>query len=440
MKEAVKIVRFDIENVKRVKAVHVTPNPTGLTTIGGNNKQGKSSVLDGIMGALLGDRYKPTAAVRDGAEAGEIKVELSNGMTVERKYTGKNSYLKVIAADGMTGGQGTLNDLLAELALNLGGFMRATPKEKARTLMQALGIDTKPYDDKIEELYQLRTIKGRERDSAKGFFENLPRHDSCGVELVDITDIANSLQSAMDTNSKITEQRQLAQTAEYRAQEAQERTQELQAEVERLEAALAVAKQAVADNKTRTKELFEKAQKLKVEADKLQTVDIMPLKEALAGAEEKNDRIRDNQRKIEAGMQVKSLASEYSQLTGKIESTRQALRKLLDANPLPLEGLTIEGGELLYHGKPWESMSGAERLEVATAVVHLIKPTCGFVLIDGLEQMDLPTLQGFASWLEKRGLQAIGTRVSTGEECSLIIEDGTAHFEAENTKERMNNE
>ena len=41
-----------------------------------------------------------------------------------------------------------------------------------------------------------------------------------------------------------------------------------------------------------------------------------------------------------------------------------------------------------------------------------------------LEQMDLQTLQEFGSWLEGEGLQAIATRVSTGDECSIIIEDG----------------
>ena len=44
--------------------------------------------------------------------------------------------------------------------------------------------------------------------------------------------------------------------------------------------------------------------------------------------------------------------------------------------------------------------------------------------MDKLEQMDLDTLQEFGQWLEAEGLQVIATRVSTGEECSLIIEDG----------------
>ena len=47
------------------------------------------------------------------------------------------------------------------------------------------------------------------------------------------------------------------------------------------------------------------------------------------------------------------------------------------------------------------------------------------MLLDKLEQMDLNTLQQFSAWLESEGLQAIATRVSTGDECAIIIEDGT---------------
>ena len=69
-------------------------------------------------------------------------------------------------------------------------------------------------------------------------------------------------------------------------------------------------------------------------------------------------------------------------------------------------------------------MSGAERLKVSTAIVRKLNPQCGFVLLDKLEQMDMTTLQEFSAWLEAEGLQAIATRVSTGSECQIIIEDG----------------
>ena len=41
----VTINKLEIENVKRVKAVKLEPSATGLTIVGGNNNQGKTSVL-----------------------------------------------------------------------------------------------------------------------------------------------------------------------------------------------------------------------------------------------------------------------------------------------------------------------------------------------------------------------------------------------------------
>ena len=53
---AVKIASLEAENVKRIRAVALEPSPSGLTVIGGNNNQGKTSILDTIAWALGGDR------------------------------------------------------------------------------------------------------------------------------------------------------------------------------------------------------------------------------------------------------------------------------------------------------------------------------------------------------------------------------------------------
>ena len=58
-----------------------------------------------------------------------------------------------------------------------------------------------------------------------------------------------------------------------------------------------------------------------------------------------------------------------------------------------------------------------DRLHCADHIGLLLPP-------DKPEQMDSVTLQEFGQWLEQEGLQAIATRVSTGDECSVIIEDG----------------
>ena len=97
---------------------------------------------------------------------------------------------------------------------------------------------------------------------------------------------------------------------------------------------------------------------------------------------------------------------------------------MLTTADLPLPGLSVVEGELVYNGQRWDNMSGSEQLMVSTAIVRKLKPECGFVLIDKLEQMDQKSLQLFGAWLESEGLQAIATRVSRGDECSIIIEDG----------------
>ena len=98
--------------------------------------------------------------------------------------------------------------------------------------------------------------------------------------------------------------------------------------------------------------------------------------------------------------------------------------KLLNNVNMPLPELSVEDGELIYKGQKWDNMSGSEQLMVATSIVRKLNPECGFVLIDKLEQMDLQTMNDFGRWLEENDLQAIATRVSTGAECSIIIEDG----------------
>ena len=111
---SVKITSLELENVKRVKAVALTPDPNGLTVIGGKNGQGKTSVLDAIAWALGGDRYRPSSPEREGSVIPpRLHVELSNGIVVERK--GKNGALTVLDPSGKRAGQQLLNEFISAL-------------------------------------------------------------------------------------------------------------------------------------------------------------------------------------------------------------------------------------------------------------------------------------------------------------------------------------
>ena len=148
------------------------------------------------------------------------------------------------------------------------------------------------------------------------------------------------------------------------------------------------------------------------------------LERNIADVDEINRKVRANLDKDKAEEDAQTYAHQYADLTTKLEDVRQQKRALLDHADLPLPELTVSDGALLYKGQRWDNISGSDRLIVATSIVRRLNPECGFVLMDKLEQMDLKTLKAFGAWLEEQGLQVIATRVSTGEECSIIIEDG----------------
>jgi septal ring factor EnvC (AmiA/AmiB activator) len=150
------------------------------------------------------------------------------------------------------------------------------------------------------------------------------------------------------------------------------------------------------------------------------------LERNIADIEAVNIKVRANLDREKAEIDALDYASQYNEMTDQINEIRRKKLNLLNGAHLPLPGLSVEDGELTYNGYKWDGMSGSDQLKTATAIVRAINPKCGFVLIDKLEQMDVNTLREFGGWLESEGLQAIATRISTGDECAIVISDGYA--------------
>lgn len=401
---SVKITALEAENIKRIKAVELEPSPTGLTVIGGKNNQGKTSVLDAICWGLGGEKYRPSKVQREGALLPpNLKITLSNGIIVERK--GKNSALKVTDPNGNKSGQQLLNSFIESFALDLPQFLNASSRDKANILLQIIGVGDKLFELESSEKkkYDERTAIGRIADQKAKFAAEMPLYEGVPEIPISASELISQQQAILAKNGE---------------------NQRLRQNKEACDRELELARQALDEAKRRFAQAQVNAQTAEKSAENLHDESTAELEKNIADIEIINAKVRANLDRTKAEEEAKGYSEQYQQLTNEIEDLRRAKYELLNGADLPLPELSVEDGELTYKGQKWDNMSGSQQLRVAAAIVRRLNPECGFVLLDKLEQMDTDTLREFGQWLEAEGLQAIATRVSTGDECSIIIEDG----------------
>lgn len=414
----VKINTLEVENVKRIKAVALTPQSDGLTVIGGRNAQGKTSVLDAIAWALGGNKKKPSDAKREGSSTDpQLTLTLSNGIRVERK--GKNGSLKVIDPEGRKGGQSLLDSFIGELALDLPRFMAMNDKEKARELLGILGIgeELAVLEQQEQTMYNQRQGIGQIRDQKRGAADELTVYPEAPIGIISASDLIMQQQAILARNGE--NQRQRAKLSILMG-----RREEITAQLGRIKEEIASLQRRYDALESEQLDTVGNIEIANRSVQELQDESTAELEESIHNIDVLNTKVRANQMHAQALQEAEELAEQYREISAQIAYVRRKKLDLLENADLPLEGLSVEDGSLLYSTKRWDCMSGSEQLQVATAIVQKLQPNCGFVLVDKLEQMDTQTLSEFGQWAQDQGLQVIATRVGTGDECSVIIEDG----------------
>lgn len=320
--DSIKINKLEIENVKRVKAVKIEPTASGLTIIGGNNNQGKTSVLDAIAWALGGEKFRPSQAQNsDSVIPPHLHIVLNNGLIVERK--GKNSDLKVTDPEGNKGGQQLLNEFVEQLALNLPKFMESGSREKADTLLKIIGVGDKlsELEGQEKELYNKRTAIGQIADQKEKFAKEQPYYPDAPKELVSAADLIRQQQDILAQNGENQRKRENLHRLEQEYQRINEQLAELMKKQDAVHADLETARKS---------------------AENLIDESTAKLEESITNIEEINRRVRANLDKDKAEEDALEYRNQYRELTGKIEDVRKSRTELLTGADLPLEGLSVE--------------------------------------------------------------------------------------------------
>lgn len=415
-----KIVKLQTENVKRLKAVSITPSGD-CVVIGGRNAQGKSSVLDSIEMALGGKDSIPDVPIRRGEKSARVILQLDGpdgGIVVTRRFTEKDSYIDIKRADGKKVGapQALLDSLCNRVAFDPLSWIRGKPSEQAETLRKLVGIDFRQLDAKRRELYEQRTDTNRIAKQEAAAAEAIPIVNAPD-EPVSVSGLVDELKRRQAQNRDIdADAKLLEETKQIMARIVNE-ANGIKAEIARLNAKLEEMRAEYAGHANR-EELLVKTTSAAVRADTAE------IERQIAGAEEINEAVRLRRDRAQRMALADKYANEAEKLTAAIDAIDRQKADTLSAARWPIPGLGFDGEGVTFKGVPLEQASSAEQTRIAVAIGLALNPKLPVVLIRDGSLLDEQSLAAVAEQSKAAGAQVWVERVGKGAECSVIIEDG----------------
>ncbi len=391
-----KIIELAAENVKRLKAVEITPAEY-VQIIGGRNSQGKTSVLDSIWLALGGgDASKSTTRpIRDGEDHASVRLDLGP-FIVTRTWIGDKSSLKVESADGAkySSPQGILDGLVGKLSFDPLEFTRLSPRDQVAALLDLvdLDVDLDALATERKQAYDDRAEIGRQVKALGDIAEPV-----AGVpdEEVSASVLIAELQQAEDANRDI-------RTAESSVKLLTGRIAELQQDMEQA--------------KTNLKEAKTGAVKAWYDTD--------AIRERLTTVEETNRAIRRNTEIRAQSARKSALRKQYDALTAAIDGLDKSKSNALTAAKFPVDGLGFDAEGVSYQGIPFSQASSAEQIRVSLAMAMSLNPKLRVIRILDGSLLDAENLAMISEMAKENDFQLWIERVGNADGNAIVIEDG----------------
>jgi len=397
-----KIVSLKAQNVKRLRAVEIRPEAGGMVVIGGRNAQGKSSVLDSIAYALGGKDLICADPIRHGEDRAVIECDVGDYF-IKRVFTPSGSTVTVSGKQGETfkSPQALLDKLTGTLTFDPLAFSRAAPKAQMETLRKLAGLDFTLLDNQRAATFAKRTDVNRERDRLTAAANSMTGYTIAAKEEVSVAALVAERDKAAAEAARIT-------TVE-------QKIAAIQDEVERMRAAAV--------------KMLAEAKQLAESIEGAVMPDVASYYTKIAGTEAENAKVRANAALEKARAAAKDRADESNKLTAELAALDQKKAEMIRGATMPVEGLSLTEDGVVYRGVPFAQASSAEQLRVSVAMGIAMNPTLKVLLIHDGSLLDDESLADVASMAAAADAQVWIERVGHGEECSVVIEDGSVEAE-----------
>jgi DNA repair exonuclease SbcCD ATPase subunit len=409
-----RIIHLRSENVKRIKAVDITP--TGdVIVISGKNEQGKTSTLDAIWLALqyrAASRNNPDP-LRNGEKKGTVELDLGDYL-VTRKFTPSGTTLEIKTPDGskISSPQKLLDGMIGDMSFDPWVFSRKSVKEQRDMLGDVLytitggKVDLADFEQRHKKAFDERADANREKKRLTTLLTNIkPPTDAEPTLELSVTDLTQSITDAVTLNA--------------RTKKLTETDARLKEKILSLEQQLAAAK--------------EQRSLVISELEDLPDVpDIEFLKEQLQNIETHNRRAREIQDYGKIRKSLRNIEEQIVKLNNSMELIDIEKAEALEKSPLPVKGLMVTAEGIMVLNEeglpvPFCQASAAQRLRISLGIamaanpkLRIIRIADGSLLDDGNMKIveEMAQDKDFQVWIEYASR-------NDNDRMGVYIEDGT---------------
>ena len=473
-----RISRIVIKNILGIEQRELTGASVEIT---GPKGAGKTSVLDAIRYALT-NKTDRDWIIRQGESEAEILIETDTGLSIDRKSrTNKADAVKVKEGPMVQmKPQEYLSNIFTPLQLNPVLFTQMTRQEKNRVILNLVEFDwdmnwiqeqfgeipkNVNYQQHIlQVLADIQAENGtyytsrQEINSRKLHLnksvEDIARKIPQGYQFEYWRDFKTGekysiLEKARYRNNEIEKAKAFAESYESKLRsldadrmiaksaaesEISEEKRILSSTIERLKAQLVAAEEKmsglakVLDGRVALIESQYETAKAKLKADvdvnmdlangkKIDTTDI---EAEIRQAEAMRLHLNEYQTMIQTQDEVAKLQEQADELTRKINLARDLPGIILKNATIPVDGLTVENGIPMIHGRPISNLSDGELLELCIDVSIAKTGGLQIILIDKAEGLDTKSRTALYNKCKEKGLQLIATRVTDSDELEVV--------------------
>lgn len=431
-----RIFAMQLENIKRVSFARIRPK-SDVVLISGANESGKSTILDAIEWGITGTEHMPSQPIKRGKNYASIQIDLgdyklerlfsrvdpdksSKGLTYVTKLILRGRNREIFPTP-----QSLLDGFMGKISFDPLEFIRMNDGKQLETLrsLVTLDVDLDELEREKKEAYEARRDARRDVDNANARLEAMPLPaDGLPERPLDTAELIRQIETASNHNSVIASQKQAKQRKLEEAQRIEEHVSGLHREIARLRQQILNLEEQVGVSGRLRLEMIGEADAMTFAEE----VNVSEVSAKLTEAQKTNADIQRREAYNSVKRQVEQAEARWKELDDTVKAKDKERADAIARAKMPIEGLSIGDGEVLFDGLPFSQASNGKQIEVSVSLAMASNPKLRVLRIKDGSLLDEKRMAQIAEMAVANGYQVWVERIDAGAMPSVVMEDGEA--------------